>query len=195
MKKIIVFISLAAFILLSANLAGAAIIDFQPDPADLNSLDHSYYYTWGINWDMPGNENITQITLSFDNIRNWDNGPNVLYVHLLDTAQEGVSTGWDNQGGGDYFSGQGIELFIWYNLPTSPQDLTYAFTQDEMTVLAGYLSDGNFGLGFDPDCHYWNDGVNLSVQTAAAPEPGTLLLLASGLLGAGYFIRRRQRSH
>jgi hypothetical protein len=195
MKKFIVFISLAAFTLLSANLAGAAIIDFQPDPADLNSLDHSYYYTWGINWDMPGNENFTQITLSFENIRNWDNGPNTLYVHLLDTAQEGVSTGWDNQGGGDYFSGQGIELFTWYNLPTSPQDLTYAFTQDEMTILAGYLSDGNFGLGFDPDCHYWNDGVNLTVQTAAAPEPGTLLLLASGLLGAGYFIRRRQKSH
>jgi hypothetical protein len=46
-----------------------------------------------------------------------------------------------------------------------------------------WLADGNFGFGIDPDCHYYNDGVVAAIETRPVPEPATMLLLASGLMG------------
>ena len=43
-------------------------------------------------------------------IRNWDNNPNVLYVHLLDSASAGVSIGYDGEGGGDNYLNLGVLL-------------------------------------------------------------------------------------
>lgn len=58
-----------------------------------------------------------------------------------------------------------------------------------------YNNYATFGLGFDPDCHYYNDGIKFIVQTApiCAPEPSTFMLLGAGLLGAGLFARRRRK--
>jgi hypothetical protein len=47
-----------------------------------------------------------------------------------------------------------------------------------------YVNTGNsFGIGIDPDCHYWNTGVRLVVYTAhtSVPDSGNSL----GLLGIG----------
>jgi hypothetical protein len=52
------------------------------------------------------------------------------------------------------------------------------------------LENGNFGLGFDPDCHFYNNGVRLNIETAAVPIPGAIWLLGSGLLGL--LVRRKQ---
>ena len=69
-------------------------------------------------------------------------------------------------------------LFIFYaHLP-----LYHSFSLSKGTIRT-YSADGNFGLSFDPDCHYWNDGVSLKVETAQTPEPATMLLLGSGLIG------------
>lgn len=68
---------------------------FQPGDADLGDLDHHYYYTWGIDWTIPADETVTSVTLTIHHIKNWDNNPNDLYVHLLDLdpAFSGTSTG------------------------------------------------------------------------------------------------------
>ena len=65
-----------------------------------------------------------------------------------------------------------------------------------LTNLITYASDGIFGLGFDPDCHFWNYGITLKLTTEptppnVVPEPEALLLFGIGLLGVSAFGRRR----
>jgi hypothetical protein len=55
--------------------------------------DHWRYYTWGIAWQLPEDETITGASLFFDNIRNWDNRPNDLWIQLLDKATARVTVG------------------------------------------------------------------------------------------------------
>jgi hypothetical protein len=51
-------------------------------------LDHHRAYTWQVNnVVIPQGQVITGATLTFTSIRNWDTNPNVLFVHLLDSAR------------------------------------------------------------------------------------------------------------
>src|SRR5262245_28896306 len=82
----------------AASAANAAVTSFTPNPVDLNDLDHHMAYTWRIdNINVPSNEVITGATISIKGIENWDANPNILYMHLLDTAkQSGVRSFQDD---------------------------------------------------------------------------------------------------
>jgi len=180
-------------------ISGGSYTLYPPD-RDLGDLNHYRNYTWGMNtpWDTTPDENneyehVIAATLSFSKIRNWDDNPNVLYIHLLDQARRGVDINYDGQRGGNYFENEGIELTTYVNLPSTSQNLTYDFTQEQVDTLNDYAFDGRFGLGLDPDCHFYNCGVQLDVQTASGPvvpEPATITLLLAGGLAV---IRRRRR--
>jgi len=211
MKPAIVRIILGALILCAwAGAARATATNpatFSPNPADLNDLDHNYYYSWQVNWTVPTNQQITGATLSISNINNWERDSNILYVHLLDTAptlatrlSSTVTEGYDNEGGGDAFANQGILLTTYTDTNGSPgpaENWSYNFTASQIQTLITDLADGTFGIGFDPDCHYDNCGITLSIQTGptdpSVPEPATLALVALGLGTVGMLRRRKIR--
>jgi hypothetical protein len=125
-------------------------------------------------------------------------------------------TGTDNQGGGDKFNGIGTKITPVWSDPDdnrSDNDLVYDFahlggyvdtdgdivngTVSILAILEQYMRNGdNFALGFDPDCHYYNDKVTFIVttETTSAPEPGTLLLLGAGVSALAAIGWRRRRT-
>ncbi len=191
--KHLVCATVMSAVLSCVGSAGADCITLRPSPPDLYDLPHKYYLTWGIRLDEQiGEVRFTAARLRLDDIRNWDDGPNTLYVHLLDSAPEGVRAHWDNQGGGDAFAGQGVALVTYVDLPSTRQDLIYEFTPEELGALNQYVRSGNdLALGFDPDCHYDNSGVSLDLFCRPVPEPGALVLVLAG--GALALLRRSRR--
>ncbi len=189
----IAFISLA---LASVGAASANITTtvLRPQPADAFDLDHFYYYTWGADFRVPTGQTIVGATLKFDDIWNWRQEPNVLYVNLLDNPARGLRTFWDNQGGGNAFAGQGTVVGQWTD-PVGGRDRKFDLVFDFKKLglldeLNAYAADGRFGFGFDPDCHFYNKGISMTIQTAPVPEPTTMALLAAG--GVAAFLRRRK---
>jgi len=184
----VVFVSVVC---LACSGALAEVYSLSPDPCDLGGLDHYYYYTWRIDRPWADTKQVTLATLTFSQIRNWDNHSNDLYVHLLDDAsQPGVTGYWDNQGGGDAFAGEGVLLEHYEDLPSTPNDITYNFSPNDIAALNTYAAAGRFALGFDPDCHFLNDGVTLTVTV---PEPATtsLMVMGAGAVCAVFARKRR----
>jgi PEP-CTERM motif len=194
-------------------------------------LDHHNAYTWQIN-NIPSlaGKTIISATLTFKDIANWDQNANMLFVHLLNSANAGfngnnqvasvvdefgtpvpaasiddyflgantLGPGGSNntllfargfnmvgQGASAYFSGPGT-----YNA----QDYVFTFNAAQLAALTAYINSGNnIAFGFDPDCHFWNNGIVFQYQTANVPEPMSMILLGSGLAGTSCYLRRRRK--
>jgi hypothetical protein len=166
--------------------------------------------------DLTG-KSITSATLTFRNIRNWDSNPNTLFIHLLDTAKNaGVASFQDAPANqipvtdiNDDFAGQRYlnnplvasgtanTFLTQQEFSTTGRDFVYTFTADQLQVLSAYFLNGSdVAFGFDPDCHFWNDGIAFSFTncpTTPTPEPATLALLGTGLAGLYYRRKRQQR--
>lgn len=197
MKKI-ALLAIALMIILGAVAANAAVYTFTPTPKDLGDLDHYKYFTWGINWTHTS-ETITGATLKIFNIYDWKYEVDSLYIHLLDNPALGTRSFTDNQGGGNNFSGQGKWITTWsdpFGSSSHKANLTYDLgALGLLPDLRNYASDGRVGFGFDPDCHYYNDSIQVTITTGSIPtipEPGMLSMLGLGLSGIALYLRRKK---
>ncbi|MBL8067401.1 MAG: PEP-CTERM sorting domain-containing protein [Armatimonadetes bacterium] len=191
------FISALALMTL-AGVASAATYTFTPPGnSNLSNLDHYDAYKWGININLGANERITGASLEIKNIWDWTVEQDILYVDLLDLKptdanQVGVKSFYDNQASGDYFQGQGVRVGTWSD-PVGGYarnfNLKFDFAQQGvLDDLQNFAKDGFFALTFDPDCHYFNDGVKLKVYTETVPEPASMF----GLAVAGAALLRKK---
>jgi len=178
---------------LFGGVAQAGMVTFRPSDPDLADLDHSTYWKWGLQWSLPAGEYISGATLAITAINDWQVENNDhLYIHLLDTCTVGLRMYADSDNGSDAFAGKGILLATYVDDDTGSnpaEDWLYTFTSDQVATLTQYVSDGNFGFGLDPDCHYYNDGVTFTIMTGQVPEPATGLL---ALTAAAYAFKTRR---
>ena len=162
-------------------------------------------------------------------INNWtaaeNNGNNWLRLYLLDTAEKpnngtideafgptgrlrrysDTDNGNDELAGLSWTAKTSIATYTDYSGGDHGDvvTLTYNFsTLGLLDELTAYISNGNnFGLGFDPDCHYYNTGVTFAITTSDVPPTppslpdggATAGLMVIGL-GILHSVKRRVRA-
>jgi hypothetical protein len=189
-------------------------------------LDHHSAYTWRIDGFNVAGKTITGAKLTFKSISNWDTNTNKLFVHLLDSAKNaGIASFTDATGSpvpssqiDDNFAGSLYNSNPLVNAGTGNTklfeqsfgftnnrnftqvpDFVYNFTAAQLQTLSAYfLNQSNIAFGFDPDCHYFNNGITFEITytpNAPVPEPATMFLLGTGLAGLYARRRRNQRAN
>lgn len=202
----------------SSAHATVTTLSFQPNPADMGDLDHHLVYTWRIDAINLNGSAVTGATFSIANIANWDTNPNVLHLHLLDTAiNANIGSFVDDPTGGvpvtdftdDFISTRYHSDPAWIvkagtadtfladpTFTTTGVNYTINFTASQLQTLSAYIANGqDIAFGIDPDCHFFNDGITFTMTLTPVPEMSALFPLV-GLLAAVAFthVLHRRRS-
>ena len=138
------------------------------------------------------------------------------------TFQDNANDVESTQAASNYFNNKGTALSSWTasngtsgtgGYWTDPNggnnykktDVTFTFTGTQISALISYINNGgatsggvyaDFGFAFDPDCHYYNTGIELKVVTKKyyVPDSGaSIAFLGVGLLAVAGLRRRLHR--
>ncbi len=208
MRIKVVTLTILAILIIGVVSAQADVFKFEPNPKNLWNLSHGEYMCWGIDWNVPDGQFIVDAVLYIDKIQNDSSDPkDRLYIHLLDNTPAGTNRWNDGFYSGDNWADKnknvpkltGPIIAVYRDLTPRPENLSYSFAElGLLDTLNEYLSTApgrgkvNFGIGFDPDCHYTNCGVRLEIETSCVPEPSSILGLLGGLGSAVAVVARRR---
>jgi hypothetical protein len=194
--------------------------------SDMQDLDHYKAYKWKLNLDyfyqhssnyVPNSTwEITSAKLEIFNITNFDDNTNILRADLLDLSTTPVVSPnstivyTDNQERSDWFGSPNLDLgfssrarigcYVDENGANTRENKGWEFSEALIDSMNDYKSaQGWVGIGLDPDCHYWNSGVKLTIDVKttpiSVPEPGSIGLLLMGLtMVGGVALSRKKRS-
>ena len=208
-------LSYAILVILLLGVSGSAFAvtrvydPFIPTPSDLYDLEHAKYYSWGISFALPEEEEITKATLYIYRLNNWawESG-DTLFIHLLDNPAVGVTTFNDTDSNNghppayDNWTGQGVLIAAYHDYNEGVAvDKTYKLHDIGLvpTLTAYIRNNDRFGFGFDPDCHYYNCGIKFVIETEVeykqppVPEPTGLVALGAGMMSLVGLISRRRK--
>ena len=95
-------------------------------------------------------------------------------------------------------SGQGLRLYGPALAPGASLSfyMNYTFASNTSALNAPWSSGSQWGMLGEAEVYYYvggKEGVIVTPPAKVIPEPGTIMLLGFGLLGSGFFARRRKK--
>jgi hypothetical protein len=186
----------------------ADVYTFAPKDRDMNDLEHSDLYYWGIDLNNAisslGFEpaDIIGAKIVIKNVYDWEMEQNRLYINLLDSRPTNLGAFtkdgrdvwvWEDSqdAANDFLAANrpAIKIAQWSDKdgPATHNNRTFNFDAAEIETLIAYISNDNkFGIGIDPDSNlddignFYNDGIKLKIYTKTKdPEPTVLSFLVN----------------